>query len=47
LLLDEKGAELARFKGNFSSLDSRAAGAQVLVATLDNQTPAGHADQPG
>lgn len=37
LLLDEKGAELARFKGNFSSLDSRAAGAQVLVATLDNQ----------
>src|SRR5450830_1857111 len=37
LLLDDKGAELARFKGNFSSLDSRAAGAQVLVATLDNQ----------
>lgn len=35
-LLDEKGTELARFKGNFSSLDTRAAGAQVLVASLDN-----------
>ncbi|WP_455825740.1 phytase [Pseudomonas graminis] len=35
-LLDSKGAELARFKGNFSSLDTRAAGAQVLVASLDN-----------
>ncbi|MDP1045052.1 hypothetical protein Q6332_28755, partial [Klebsiella pneumoniae] len=28
--------ELARFKGNFSSLDTRAAGAQTLVASLDN-----------
>ena len=35
-LLDSQGAELARFKGNFSSLDTRAAGAQVLVASLDN-----------
>ncbi|AZF52854.1 3-phytase [Pseudomonas sp. R4-34-07] len=36
LLLDEKGAELARFKGNFSSLDTRTVGAQTLVASLDN-----------
>ncbi|OLF53178.1 phytase [Pseudomonas chlororaphis] len=36
LLLDAKGAELARFKGHFSSLDSRAAGPQVLVASLDD-----------
>ena len=35
-LLDNQGAELARFKGNFSSLDTRAAGTQVLVASLDN-----------
>ncbi len=35
-LLDSKGAELARFKGNFSSLDTRAAGTHVLVASLDN-----------
>ncbi|AKS09561.1 phytase [Pseudomonas trivialis] len=35
-LLDSKGAELARFKGNFTGLDTRAAGAQVLVASLDN-----------
>ena len=35
-LLDAKGAELARFNGNFSSLDTRAAGAQTLVASLDN-----------
>ncbi|WEX13384.1 phytase [Pseudomonas sp. G11] len=35
-LLDSKGAELARFKGNFSSLDTRAAGPHVLVASLDN-----------
>ncbi|WP_315338707.1 phytase [Pseudomonas grimontii] len=35
-LLDSKGAELARFNGNFSSLDTRAAGTQVLVASLDN-----------
>ncbi|NWC77847.1 3-phytase, partial [Pseudomonas sp. P7759] len=35
-LLDHQGAELARFKGNFSSLDTRAAGTQVLVASLDN-----------
>ncbi|WP_124400388.1 phytase [Pseudomonas synxantha] len=36
LLLDSQGAELARFKGNFTSLDTRPAGAQVLVASLDN-----------
>ncbi len=36
-LLDSQGAELARFKGNFSSLDIRAAGTQVLVASLDNE----------
>jgi len=36
LLLDAEGAELARFKGNFSSLDTRATGRQVLVASLDN-----------
>ncbi|WP_449102377.1 phytase [Pseudomonas extremaustralis] len=36
LLLDKNGAERARFDGNFSSLDTRAAGAQVLVASLDN-----------
>ncbi|MEG8233439.1 phytase [Pseudomonas orientalis] len=36
LLLDEKGAELARFNGNFSSLDSRTAGNRSLVASLDN-----------
>jgi len=35
-LLDAKGTELARFNGNFSSLDTRAAGTQVLVASLDN-----------
>ena len=35
-LVDAKGTELARFKGNFSSLDTRAAGAQTLVASLDN-----------
>jgi len=35
-LLDSKGTELARFNGNFSSLDTRAAGSQVLVASLDN-----------
>ncbi|WP_339467277.1 phytase [Pseudomonas sp. EL_65y_Pfl1_R83] len=35
-LLDSKGVELARFKGNFTGLDTRAAGAQVLVASLDN-----------
>ncbi|AZF31914.1 3-phytase [Pseudomonas sp. R4-35-07] len=36
LLLDDKGAELARFKGNFSSLDTRTVGTQTLVASLDN-----------
>ncbi|WP_448723757.1 phytase [Pseudomonas farris] len=36
LLLDEQGKELARLKGSFSSLDSRAAGQHVLVASLDN-----------
>lgn len=35
-LLDAKGAELARLNGSFSSLDTRAVGAQVLVASLDN-----------
>lgn len=35
-LLDRQGAELARFKGNYSSLDTRAAGAQVVAASLDN-----------
>ncbi|MCU1784480.1 phytase [Pseudomonas sp. 13B_2.1_Bac1] len=35
-LLDRQGAELARFEGNFSSLDTRAAGAQVVAASLDN-----------
>jgi len=35
-LLDRQGAELARFKGNFSSLDTRAAGVQVVAASLDN-----------
>lgn len=35
-LLDSQGVELARFKGNFTSLDTRPAGAQVLVASLDN-----------
>jgi 3-phytase len=35
-LLDRQGAELARFKGSFSSLDTRAAGAQVVAASLDN-----------
>ncbi|AZE60768.1 MULTISPECIES: phytase [Pseudomonas fluorescens group] len=35
-LLDSQGAELARFKGNFTSLDTRVTGAQVLVASLDN-----------
>ncbi|MGF0238818.1 phytase [Rhodococcus sp. IEGM1300] len=37
LLLDPQGAELARLKGSFSSVDSRAAGQQVLVASLDNE----------
>ncbi|MGX1185389.1 3-phytase [Pseudomonas sp. F-14 TE3623] len=36
LLLDTQGKELARLKGSFSSLDSRAAGQHVLVASLDN-----------
>ena len=36
LLLDAQGKELARLKGSFSSLDSRAAGQHVLVASLDN-----------
>ncbi|MDR8363282.1 phytase [Pseudomonas sp. JL3] len=36
LLLDAQGKELARLKGSFSSLDSRAAGQQILVASLDN-----------
>ncbi|WP_411379910.1 phytase [Pseudomonas sp. MPB26] len=34
--LDSTGAERARLPGSFSSLDSRAAGSQVLVASLDN-----------
>ncbi|MCF5043926.1 phytase [Pseudomonas sp. PA-7-1E] len=36
LLLDDNGVELARFKGRFSSLDTRAAGTQSLIASLDN-----------
>ncbi|MET0848031.1 MAG: phytase [Pseudomonas sp.] len=36
MLLDAQGKELARLKGSFSSLDSRAAGQHVLVASLDN-----------
>ncbi|WP_075294551.1 phytase [Pseudomonas fluorescens] len=36
LLLDDKGLELARFKGRFSSLDTRAAGTRSLIASLDN-----------
>lgn len=36
LLLDAQGRELARMKGSFSSLDSRAAGQHVWVASLDN-----------
>lgn len=36
LLLDDKGTELARFKGSFSSLDIRATDAGVLVASVDN-----------
>ncbi len=35
-LVDAKGTELARYNGNFSSLDTRAAGTQTLVASLDN-----------
>ena len=35
LLLDPKGAELARLPGSFSGVDSRTLGAQVLVASLD------------
>lgn len=36
LLLDEQGKELVRLPGSFSGLDVRAAGQQVLVASLDN-----------
>jgi 3-phytase len=36
LLLNPKGAELARLQGSFTGLDSRALGARVLVASLDN-----------
>ncbi|AZF26562.1 phytase [Pseudomonas sp. R2-60-08W] len=36
LLLDEHGVQLARFKGHFSSLDTRTVGTQTLVASLDN-----------
>ncbi|MDD0841259.1 phytase [Pseudomonas sp. Gutcm_11s] len=41
LLLDAQGAELARLPGNFSGLDSRSLGEQLLVASLDaaNQRP--------
>ena len=39
LLVDEQGRQLARFKGSFNGLDSRAAGGQLLVASLDNQRP--------
>lgn len=37
LLLDAQGEQLARLQGAFNGLDSRAAGQQVLVATLDSQ----------
>ena len=37
LLLDEQGRQLAALKGSFSGLDSRVAGQQLLVASLDNQ----------
>ncbi|MHC8314969.1 phytase [Pseudomonas sp. LB3P31] len=36
LLLDAKGAELARLQGSFSGVDSRTLGSNVLVASLDN-----------
>ncbi|WP_394561799.1 phytase [Aquipseudomonas alcaligenes] len=41
LLLDAQGVELARLPGNFSGLDSRSLGEQLLVASLDaaNQRP--------
>ncbi len=35
-LVDAKGTELVRFNGNFTSLDTRTAGSQTLVASLDN-----------
>jgi 3-phytase len=35
-MLDSQGAELARFNGHFSSLDTRATGTQAVVASLDN-----------
>ncbi|UZM15812.1 phytase [Pseudomonas kielensis] len=37
LLLDEQGAPLASLPGTFSGLDRRAAGQQVLLASLDNR----------
>ncbi|VVP16676.1 hypothetical protein PS858_03589 [Pseudomonas fluorescens] len=36
LQLDAQGQELARLKGSFSGVDSRVAGQQILVASLDN-----------
>ncbi|MFJ3370177.1 phytase [Pseudomonas sp. NPDC086251] len=36
LLLDAQGKELARLKGSFNGVDSRAAGQQVVVASLDS-----------
>ncbi|SEE44393.1 phytase [Pseudomonas migulae] len=36
LLLNAQGQELARLKGSFSGVDSRATGRQVVVASLDN-----------
>ena len=38
LLVDGEGAELARLPGSYSALDSRAAGHQLIVASLDNAT---------
>ena len=38
LLLNAEGLELARLPGSFSGLDSRAAGDQLIVASLDNAT---------
>ncbi|QLL11174.1 phytase [Pseudomonas chlororaphis] len=37
LLFDAQGQQLSRLQGSFNGLDSRAAGQQVLVATLDSQ----------
>ncbi|WP_010485381.1 phytase [Pseudomonas sp. S9] len=38
LVLDGKGAELARLPGNYSALDSRKAGDSLIVASINNST---------